>query len=345
MQELAKTPRPAAVFDYALAGRFFSAHFPDAETAHAADRHLSVLRASRLANHDDIDPVSPSLRLFKGRWEIEAGLRPCFVSNEAGVEVSFYSSKDSYFVRLGDSTVAAGPGPHVMLALSEELDSGSFLFERVLTYGLAAALRRAGAFELHCAAVTDPATSVSALIVGPSGSGKSTLALQLAESGWKFSSDDVVLLTVSDNLIEAFGLRNHFALTDETMARSELAGLDSVLSGRRVGTDNKLSLPPEDFFPNQHVAKCVPELLIFAQRTEAPCSRFEELDQTQAMKRLLSMCPWTCLDLPMAQQFLDVLGRLSRQCRALVLYSGTDLLGDRQYTTRFLSSIMKQQAA
>jgi transcriptional regulatory protein LevR len=86
-------------------------------------------------------------------------------------------------------------------------------------------------------------------------------------------------------------------------------------------------------------------LLIFAQRTEAPASRVEELDQTQAMKRLLRMCPWTCLDLPMAQQFLDVLARLSRQCRAFVLYSGTDLLGDRQYTTRFLSSIIKQQAA
>lgn len=345
MQEMAKTARPAVVFQYAIAGRFLSANFPDAIVADAADRYLSVLRASHVFDQNDTSAVSHSLTLFKGRWEIPAGLRPCFISSEAGVEVSYYSSRDSYIVRLGDSTVAAGTEPNVMVALSEELDSRSFLFERVLTHGLAAVLRRAGAFELHCAAVTDPATSVSALIVGPSGSGKSTLALQLAESGWKFSSDDVVLLTVSNNLIEAFGLRNHFALTDETIARSGLGGLASVLGGRRVGTDNKLPLPPQDFFPNQHVPKCVPELLIFAQRTEASSSRFEELDQTQAMKRLIRMCPWTCLDLPMAQQFLDVLGRLSRQCRAFVLYSGTDLLGDRQYTSRFLSSIINQQAA
>ena len=248
-------------------------------------------------------------------------------------------------MRIGDSTVAAGTEPTVNVALPEQLDPASYLFERVLMHGVAAALRRAGAFELHCAAVTDPATAVSSLIVGPSGSGKSTLALQLAASGWNFSSDDVVLLTASGNRIEAFGLRNHFALTAETMTSSGLPRLDSLLGGRRVGADNKLPLPPQEFFPDQYVQKCVPELLIFAQRTGDLRSRFEELAQGDVMKRLMKICPWACLDLPMAQRFLDILSRLSQQCRAFDLYSGTDLLGDQHYTASFLSSIINQQAA
>ena len=135
--------------------------------------------------------------------------------------------------------------------------------------------------------MTDPETAVSALIVGPSGSGKSTLALQLAATGWGFSSDDVVLLTVSRTAIEAFGLRNHFALTAETITKSNLPGVDSILQAKPFGDDKKFPLTPQEFFPHQHVQKCVPGLLIFAQRTDTSRSRFAELDQSEAMKRLM----------------------------------------------------------
>ncbi|HJZ81128.1 MAG TPA: hypothetical protein VKD91_12310 [Pyrinomonadaceae bacterium] len=268
-----------------------------------------------------------------------------FATQEADAEASYYTGKGQFVVRIGESIISAGTEPTVTVTIPEDLDCESFLFERVLTHGLAAALRRAGAFELHCAAVTDPDTTLSALIVGPSGSGKSTLALQLVASGWNFSSDDVVLLTAAGDRVEAHGLRKHFALTSETIMRSGLPGLDSVLQWKPVGVDNKLPLPPQEFFSGRRLQKCSPELLIFAHRTGKLQSHVDAVDQSGAMKRLLRMCPWACLDVPTSEQFLSVLGRLAKQCRAFDLYSGTDLLGDRRYTAGLLSSIVNRQAA
>jgi len=289
--------------------------------------------------------ATATLNLVSGKSEPLDGLSYEFAAEEAGTQAFYYSGEDSYVVRVGDSTVFAGTGPVVTVTLAENLDCESFLFERVLTHGLASALRRAGAFELHCAAVTDPETEVSALIVGPSGAGKSTLALQLAASGWHFSSDDVVLLAASGNIIEAFGLRNHFALTRETITRSGLADLHFLLHGKGFSPDNKLPLLPQDFFSARQVQNCVPKLLIFAHRIEALQSKVEPLDQAQAMKRLLRMCPWAFLDQPVAGRFLSILEKLCRQCCAFELHSGTDLLGNKLYTASFISSIINQHDA
>src|SRR5262245_5385365 len=175
MQELARNPRPAVVFHYQIAGRFLSVEFPDFATTDPADRYLSILRAVRVK--DAGEAAGSSLSVEHGEFELLSGLRRCFLSDEAGTETSFYSNRDWFEVRIGSSTVRAGHDRKVRLSLGDDLDLQSFLFERVFAHALAPALRRAGAFELHCAAVVDPETSTPALIVGPSGSGKSTLTV------------------------------------------------------------------------------------------------------------------------------------------------------------------------
>jgi len=338
-----RDPLPGVAVHYEIAGRFLSVTLPNGATASFADRCFSALGASRVPGTSGSRPVA-LLKVITGNLALSDELVCAFATQEAGADASYYTGKGQYVVRIGESIICAGTGPSVAVTVAEDVDPGSFLFERILIHGLAAALRRAGAFELHCAAVTDPETALSALIVGPSGAGKSTLALQLAASGWDFSSDDVVLLTVQGDKVEAHGLRKNFALTGETIIRSGLHGLDSVLQAKPVGADNKLPLPAQEFFSARRTQKCSPDLLIFAHRTGSLESRVEALDQSGAMKRLLRICPWTCLDLPTADRFLSVLGTLAKQCRAFDLYSGTDLLGDRQYTAGFLSAIVSQAA-
>lgn len=339
---MASTGRPAAVFHYRIAGRFLSVEFPDHDTVDPVDGYLSVMRASRVEAVDSA--LGSQLILQLGDLE-PSGLSSSFVSDESGTEASFYSNQDLFEVRIGESTVRAGRDRTVVVSLAEDFDRRSFLFERVFAHGLAPALRRAGAFELHCAAVIDPKTSISALIVGPSGSGKSTLTLQLAANGWSFSSDDVVLLTAAGEKIEAFGLRKHFAVTTETVVKSGVAGLASALTGKTIGVDHKLQLVPEHIFPSQHLNTCVPDLLIFAHRAEAPESQLARITQAEAMKRLLKISQAACLDLPTAGELMSVLGRLARQCRAFDLHAGTDLLGNQEYTARFLGSIFERKAA
>jgi hypothetical protein len=331
--------RPAAEMIYQVAGRTLSVNTPDSPIAKATDRFLSALRLDRITE-DHSDSQTVKLRISAAKSELPNTISPGVVSDEA----SYYYTDESYLVRIGDSLVSADASCVVNVNLAEDLDCNSFLFQRVLIYGLAAALRRAGAFELQCAAVIDPQTEISALIVGPSGSGKSTLALQLAATGWNFSTDDVVLLTAQNDLVEACGLRRHFALTSETIVKSSLAQLDSVLS-YTPGADSKFYVCPQDFFPSRYVSKCVPEILIFSSRTGDPDSRIKSISQAEVMNRLLKMCPWALIDMPTAREFLDVLGKLAKQSRAIDLFAGTDLLGNSQYTAEFLASIVRQEVA
>ena len=338
MGAVASQVQPAVTIIYQVAGRTLSVNAPDSATANATDRFLSELRLVRITrNHSGSQSVT--LRISAAKSELPRTIGPGVVSDE----VSYYYNGESYIVRIGDSLVSADASPVVNVDLAEDLDRDSFLFQRVLIYGLAAALRRAGAFELQCAAVIDPHTAVSALIIGPSGSGKSTLALQLASAGWNFSTDDVVLLTAQNDLVEAYGLRRHFAVTSETIVKSGLAQLDSVLN-QTPGADSKFYFCPQDFFPSGHVNKCVPELLIFPSRAGDPDSRIKNISQAEVMNRLLKMCPWALIDMPTARGFLDVLGKLAKQSAAFDLFAGTDLLGNPQYTNQFFASIVRQQA-
>src|SRR5437764_1880552 len=264
--------RPAIASTYEIAGRFVLVESPSVAVAEAADRLLSSLRFTREVADKTISR-DVTLSLSMGEFLLPHDVKICIVSEEA----AFYNNDHAYIVRLGSSAVAAGSDSLVNLTLAHDLDPGSFLFERVLSHGLATAMRRAGAFELHCAAVIDPQTGKSALIIGPSGSGKSTITLHLAATGWNFSTDDVVLLTKQENRVMAYGLREGFRLTGETIVKSGLSQLDTVLQREPTGADLKLPLQPQEFFASRFIKNCVPELLFFPRQTREDQSRIEPL--------------------------------------------------------------------
>jgi len=340
MQVVASPDRPALTETYEIAGRLLLIKAPSATISAATDRVMSMLRLSRKGADATVLPdavltLSAAKFYFPSKVEISA------VTDEA----VYYQNEDSYFVRLGASVISAGISNMVQASLAEDLDCQSLLFGRVLSHGLATALRRAGAFELHCAAVIEPETNTSVLIVGPSGSGKSTLALHLAACGWSFSTDDVALLTATNELVEAHGLREFFAITSDTILHSGLSELGPLLDGQTNDSSLKVRLHPEDIFFSKMIEKCVPDVLVFPQQTGQSRSRVQPLKQSDVMKRLLRLCPGAAVDRPVAAQFLRVLELLTRQCKAFDLLAGTDLLGDPEYTSAFLASVVHQEQA
>lgn len=328
--------------NYKIAERYLSVECLDEIVANSADRFLTELRAEH-ANRPSTRPAKLTLR--RGDWQLPSDVRRCFTSVEADTSVSFYSREDSFVVTLGGSSISATNSGVVRVTLANDLNCHSFLFQRVVTHGFVSALRRVGAFELHCAAVVDPQTSLATLIVGPSGAGKSTLAIQLAGRGWDFSSDDAVLLTQSEQEVEAHGLRRHFAVTSETIAHTRLNRLGAQVLTRVSEFDTKYVVRPEGFFPGRHLQKCTPRFLIFSNRNGARRSRAQQLNRTEIMQRLIKMCPWICMDLPVTSVYLKVLERLSRQCLGFELEAGTDLIENEGYASEFLRSILYKQAA
>src|ERR687889_579156 len=118
------------------------------------------------------------------------------------------------------------------------------------------ALRRCGLFELHAAGVVEPETGGGLLVVGPSGSGKSTLATQLASAGWRYLSDDALLLHERGALVEARALRRQFALTERTIAAGVLGGHEDRLSEPAPFDPLKRRFEPQEVFPDGFTESC-----------------------------------------------------------------------------------------
>jgi hypothetical protein len=184
------------------------------------------------------------------------------------------------------------------------------LLARAASFAVCAGLRRYGLFDLHSAGVVEPHSGNGILIVGPSGSGKSTLAFQLAQSGWSYLSDDELLLSRADGVVEARGFRSFFAM-----------------STAEAGAPFKHCFEPEVVFGSRRVAQASPGWLLFIRLNGESRSELRKLTQAETMKRLIRACPWATYDRSIAGANLGLLSALARQARGFDLSAGRDLLG------------------
>ena len=252
----------------------------------------------------------------------------------AGGGTCFTDGKTSY-IDLDGSIIAIGkPGHAVEVWTNGMLEIQSPLLTRVVTYALAAALRRRGLFELHSGAVIDPENGNGVLIIGPSGSGKSTLTVQLAAAGWSFLTDDVLLLSAEGVEVKAWPLRRCFAITAETFAASNFlqarATLDYLSAQPSVKTDArkhaKKKFAPHAVFDAEFKEQCIPRALFFSELSGGERSHVLQLSAAETMARLIRMNPWSCYDRSTAAEHLAVLSALVKQSTGYALHAGKDLL-------------------
>ena len=221
-----------------------------------------------------------------------------------------YPDGAGFYLSLGNSLVHLENGNPVTVSvwLKELPAAGDPLLARVGSFAVCAGLRRYGLFDLHSAGLVEPESGKGVVIVGPSGSGKSTLALQLVRSGWPYLSDDELLLSLADGLVEARGFRSFFAVS---------AGKQEPL---------KHCFEPETVFGSQRRETMLPRVLLFIRLTGEHDSHFNKLTQSETMTRLIRACPWATYDTSIAGANLELLSTLARQATGFDLAAGRDLL-------------------
>lgn len=198
------------------------------------------------------------------------------------------------------------------------------MLARAISFAVCAGLRRFGLFDLHSAGVVDPHSGKGIAIIGPSGSGKSTLAVQLALSGWSYLSDDELLLSIVDGVVEARGFRRFFAT-----------------STGKPGDLLKHCFEPETVFGAKRSLHAAPALLVFTRLNNESKSTLNKLSQAETMIRLLRACPWATYDRAVASANLEVLSALARQASGFDLAAGRDLL-EPGFASEFLSGYTRQ---
>jgi len=263
---------------------------------------------------------------------ITSGVKPPEIPREwpqfeiAGGGVCYTDGKKS-FIEVEDSIVAiSNPQQAVKVWTNGMVDLQSESLTRVVTYALAAALRRRGLFELHSGAVIDPESGQGLLIIGPSGSGKSTLTVQLAAAGWSFLTDDVLVLGSDGGRVEAWPLRRCFAITAETFAASDFLRARASIDYTKAQPDNKKQFAPHRIFDSEFKEQCSPKKLFFSRLSGDERSHVLPLSSREVMARLIRMNPWSCYDRSTAPAHLSVLSALVKQSRGYSLLAGKDLL-------------------
>jgi len=243
-----------------------------------------------------------------------------------------FTKGDGSYIYIDGSIVAVGRAGQAAVEVwtNGRLAIQSPVLTRVVTYALAAALRRRHLFELHSGAVIDPESGQGVLIIGPSGSGKSTLTVQLATAGWPFLTDDVLVLSEEGVEVKAWPLRRCFAITSETLAASNFLQASASLNhlqGERARQDgNKKQFLPHRVFDSEFKEQCLPKTLFFSQISGGKRSEVSQLSSAETMARLIRMSPWSCYDRTTAAEHLTVLSALVKQSAGYSLLAGKDLL-------------------
>ena len=189
-------------------------------------------------------------------------------------------------------------------------------------FGLLKLLRSLGIYSLHAAGLAGR-DGVGLLLVGASGSGKSTLAIGLIRQGWRYLSDDAVLLRDGSQGVEALACRRSFYID---AARSpdysdvplgEEAPDSNGGQRRRIGIDAA--------YPDQYAPRCWPRVVIFPQIRRQDHSTLKPSDSVRALGFLLAQSAPQLFDRSTMARHLELLKKLLQQTETYELDAGTDL--------------------
>lgn len=246
-----------------------------------------------------------------------------------------HTDHQHYYLDFDGSLVFFDHGPDVELWVREPYEPTSPHVVQLLSHALSPALRRCRVFELHSAGVVPIDGQKAVMIAGPSGSGKSTLTSLLARSGWSYLSDDILLLSERNRGLEAQAFRRFFALTANTVqvANLELKATGNVFKERVL---------PEDHFGANQIQSAVPGSILFSSISGEGQSRFSPLSATEAMTRLLRLCPWASYDKATSIDHLRLLGQLANSVASFELQAGRDLVTDPLMAGRLVSNLIDE---
>jgi hypothetical protein len=182
-------------------------------------------------------------------------------------------------------------------------DQPDLLRQRFWSLSVLSLLHVRGLFGLHAAALVNPAGK-GLLLVGASGSGKSTLALGLLGAGWRYLSDDAVLLRQQTSTVEALALRKPFSVVHDARKRR---------------------LDVQAMYPRLYRPHCWPTLLVFPRIVDRPTSALRAVSRRTALGGLLAQSGPQFFSQSSMPAHLALLGGLVRQASCHELAAGRDL--------------------
>lgn len=221
------------------------------------------------------------------------------------------------------------------------------LLSQIFGCALHALLQPRGLHFLHGAGLIAPNSDTGVLIVGASGSGKSTLAGRLITSGWRYLTDDLLLIGRQPDgkkpPVVAHAFRRHFAVTEAALAQCGRAGEGRGAKVVLSSSQRKRWLDPDAMWPGRYAPQCIPQILVFPQLTDAPTSRLAALTPQETLLSLWQETPLVNYDPAITRKQVQTMTALARQSQSWRLYAGRDLLEVPDCAARLFTELARQR--
>ena len=210
------------------------------------------------------------------------------------------------------------------------------LRQQFWAFGLLKLLRPLGVYGLHAAGVVTGAGQ-GLLITGDAGSGKSTLTIGLVRQGWRYLSDDAVLLRAQPEGVEMLALRKPFSVNAD--AAAAYADLPLGEENSQTAGKRKRRVDMHAAYPEQYVPTCRPRTLLVSRIVSQPHSTLRPLERLSALRHLLVQSGPQLFDHRTMAQHLEVLKRLVHQAVTYELLAGRDLYHFPGQLVRLLADV------
>ena len=136
-------------------------------------------------------------------------------------------------------------------------------------------------------------------------------------------SDDAVLLRRHSEGVDALACRKHVYVHAEAAAHQADLPLREEVPDRTGGWKRRVDI--DRAFPQQQVASCRPQVLLFASIVPQSHSTVHPVESPTALKQLLTHSGPQLFDRATMRPHLDVLQRLVRHTMSYALQAGRDL--------------------
>jgi hypothetical protein len=283
-------------------------------------RELSWVRRSGPTCKPDLHlSVSPNI----GKFRLPRNCREVLRTDDfLGLEVNddFYLTDRSSVFHLRPTKREGYARLAPSFFTKPELVQGNFW-----CFGLLKLLRPLGIFSLHAAGLASR-DGLGLLLVGASGSGKSTLAIGLIRQGWRYLSDDAVLLRHGSQGVEALACRRSFYIDAARSPDYSDLSLGEEIPDSNGGRRRGVNI--DKAYPGRYVSRCIPGVVIFPQIKYQAQSTLMPVGGIRALGDLLAQSAPQLFDRSTMAKHLETLKRLLQQTEAYELHAGRDLYHD-----------------